>query len=525
MKSIGIDLGTTYSCVMHHSDSGVDLVIETIDGKELTPSVVHFSPSGDVMVGDRAKKRLTDDTERVVVGIKRQMGKQFRLEYNGREYTPEGVSGIILRRLAEDAASHFGVSGGELGSVITVPAYFGVGEREATFAAAEIAGLNCLELLPEPVAAAYAYGLSEQPNHTSLVYDLGGGTFDVAVVGMDRGEPRVWAVDGDTQLGGLDWDKRIEDLLWEQVDELENSDDFRYDDDVVGLIGAACEVIKRRLTGQESVVERIFLRGNTLELKVTRQGFEESSQDLLLRSMTTLDRVIAAAKAMGAPAVDQVLLVGGSTRMPMVRSSLETHLGLPVKLTDPDKAVARGAAVLAAQLVAERSGTRPLLGAPAAAGAGATGLAMRRITSVLPKSLGILTHSSMEPLREAPYVQHFLKANTMLPIQGYEQVVATIIDDQDRAKIQIYEQAGVRESDLPADNRLLLEGEIIGIPPRPAGSPIKLKISVTVDGRITVESVDGMRPVALEVEAFLHGVLDDAEVKIQRSVVSGLRLV
>jgi len=523
MTSIGIDLGTTYSCVMHHPDSGVDVVIETADGKELTPSVVHFSGGGEVLVGDRAKNRLADDAENVVVGIKRQMGREFRLEYNGNEYTPEGVSGVILRRLADDAAAHFGVEVAELGAVITVPAYFGVAEREATFAAAVIAGVDCLELLPEPVAAAYAYGLGAEPDLTSLVYDLGGGTFDVAVVGMHKGQPRVWAVDGDTQLGGLDWDTRIEGLLWLQVEQLENADDLRYDDDVMGLIGAACEVIKRRLTTQESVNERIFLRGTTLELTVTRQDFEESSQDLLLRSLATVDRVVEAATAMGAPAPDQLLLVGGSTRMPMVRASLESHFNLPVRLTDPDKAVAKGAAILAAELVAERNAARLHPGGPPAAAS--AGLAMRRITSVLPKSLGILTHSSLEPLREEPYVQHFLKANTTLPIVGYEHVLATIVDNQERARIRIYEQAGVRESDLPADNRLLLEGEIVGIPRRPAGSPIKLRTSVTVDGRITVESMDGARPVTLEVEAFLHGVLDDDEVSAQRSVVSRLRMV
>jgi molecular chaperone DnaK len=523
VKAIGIDLGTTYSCVMHHSRSGVDLVVETADGKELTPSVVHFSANGDVLVGDRAKSRLADDADNVAVGIKRHMGTEFRLEYNGNEYTPEGVSGVILRRLADDAASHFDVPIAELGAVITVPAYFGVGEREATFAAAVIAGLNCLELLPEPVAAAYAYGLADEPNRTSLVYDLGGGTFDVAVVGMHNGEPRVWAIDGDTHLGGLDWDKRIEDLLWEQVDQLEDVDDLRYDDEVMGLIGAACERLKRRLTTQESVNERVFLHSNTLELTVTRTNFEEASEDLLARSMTTLDRVIQSAMALGAPAVDQLLLVGGSTRMPMVRAALESHLGLPVRLADPDKAVARGASILADQIVADRAAAAlRLSGQPPTASSGIT---MRRITSVLPKSLGILTHSSHAPLREEPYVQHFLKANTMLPIYRSEHVVATIVDNQDRAKIQIFEQAGVRESDLPADNRLLLEGEIVGIPPRPAGSPIKLVVSVTVDGRITVESVDGARPVKLEVEAFLHGVLDDDGVSAQRSIVSGLRLV
>lgn len=522
--AIGIDLGTTYSCVIHHGTDGSDTVIETADGNELTPSVVYFSPTGQVVVGERAKERLADDADNVVVGIKRQMGRTFPLEYHGNAYTPEGISGILLRQLTVDAAAHLGVAPDELTAVITVPAYFGVGEREATLAAATIAGLDCTELLPEPVAAAYAYGLSEEPNLTSLVFDLGGGTFDVAVVGMHNGAPRVWAVDGDTQLGGLDWDKRIEDLLWEQVEQLDDGDDLRYDDEVMGLVGAACETLKRRLTTQDAVTERVYLHGSTLELRVTRAGFEEASTDLMLRTLTTLERVIASARAMGSPPIDQVLLVGGSTRMPMVRETLASRLGLPIKLADPDKAVARGAAVLAAKLLAERSGQVPVLLAGSTGPANRTGVAMRRITSVLPKSLGILTHSSAEPLREELYVHHFLTANTPLPITDHEHIVATIVDKQDRARIQIYEQAGARESDLPADNRLLLDGEILGIPERPAGSPIKLRVSVSVDGRITVASQDGAHPVTLEVEAFLHGVLDDAEVAAQRSVVAGLRL-
>lgn len=513
--AIGIDLGTTYSCVMHRLPSGADVTIESRQGGQLTPSAVYFAPDGTVLVGEQAKEHLADDAENLVVGIKRRMGQEFPLEYLGNEYTPEGISGLILRSLAEDAAAQLGTESRELAAVITVPAYFGAGEREATFAAARIAGLTCLELLPEPVAAAYAYGLADEPDRTSLVYDLGGGTFDVAVVGMHAGSPRVWAVDGDTQLGGLDWDRRIEDLLWEQVDMLDDSEDLRYDDDVVGSITAAAETLKRRLTAQPTVTERLFLHGRTLELRVTRADFEAASADLLLRSAETARRAARAAADMGAPEIDQVLLVGGSTRMPMVRALLEEQLGLPVRIADPDKAVARGAAVLADQLVSRRSGS---------SGA-ASGIAQRRITSVLPRSLGVLIWSSADPLRDEPYVQHVLHANTPLPIVDMEHVVATIVDGQDRARIQIYEQAGTRESDLPVDNRLLLEGEILGIPPAPAGRPIRLHISVSTDGRISVGSRDGARALELEVEAFLHGVLDDNDVAAQRATISGLRMV
>lgn len=513
--AIGIDLGTTYSCVMHRLTSGAEIVIESRLGGRLTPSAVYFAPNGAVLVGEHAKDHLADDSENLVIGIKRRMGQDFSLEYFGNEYSPEGISGLILRSLAEDTAAQLGTVPSELAAVITVPAYFGAGEREATFAAARIAGLPCLELLPEPVAAAYAYGLADEPDRTSLVYDLGGGTFDVAVVGMHEGATRVWAVDGDTQLGGLDWDRRIEDLLWEQVDSEGDAADLRYDDEVVGSIAAATETVKRRLTTHPSVTERLFLHGRILELRVKRADFEAASMDLLQRSAETARRAAHAARALGAPEIDQILLVGGSTRMPMVRALLEEEFDLPVRIADPDTAVARGAAQLADRLVKQVS-------APSGATAG---LAERSITSVLPRSLGVLMWSSADPLRDQPYVKHVLHANAPLPVVDAEHVVGTIVDGQNRARIQIFEQAGTRESDRLDDNRLLLEGEILGIPPAPAGRPIRLYISVSTDGRISVESRDGAHGLVLEMEAFLHGVPDEDDVAAQRATISALRMV
>lgn len=516
--SIGIDLGTTYSCVIHRKHDGSETIVESSDGGELTPSVLHFSAGDRVLVGEQAKRMLERDPGNVVSGIKRQMGSEFPLEYHGKSYTPEGISGIILRHLAADASQSLGVPLQELAAVITVPAYFGVAEKEATYAAAEIGGLRCLELLAEPVAAAYAYGLADEPDITSLVFDLGGGTFDVAVVGMHRGMPRVWAVDGETHLGGLDWDSRIQDLLWVQVDKLPNASDLRYDEDMLSAVEVASERIKRQLTGRDSVVERVRLRGESIELKLSRAAFEEVSRDLVVRCLEAVDRVVRSAAALGTPPVGQILLVGGSTRMPMIRKALGEHLQLPVRLVDPDKAVARGAAILAQQLSTVPGGTassnfRQGLPGPIA-----------RITPVLPRAIGILIHSSQEPWREEPYVHHFLLANTPLPINRKEHVVATIVNEQESARVQLYEQGGSMMSKEPADNRIVLEGEIVGIPPRPAGSPVTLFVSIDLDGRITVESAEGAARTELVVDAFIHGVLDDAEVAEQQRAVGNLTL-
>lgn len=512
---IGIDLGTTYSCVIRSRQDGAEIVVESSSGGFLTPSVVHFAPGGRVAVGDEAIRLAVFDPENAVVGIKRQMGREFPLEFHGETFTPEGISGIILRHLAADASGSLGVPISDLAAVVTVPAYFGVAEEEATFAAAQIGGIRCLELLAEPVAAAYAYGVLDD-GRASLVFDLGGGTFDVAIVGMQRGMPRVWAVDGETRLGGLDWDERIQLLLWQHVDALPDGDDLRFDDDVIAAVESASERIKRQLTARDRVTERLRLRGRVIEFQLDRASFEEASRDLIVTCLDTVERVMETASSLGAPAVGSILLVGGSTRMPMVREALSRRFDIPVQLADPDKAVARGAAILAQQLVSGSGTTPTTLATPVLANRRA------RITPVLPRSIGILIHSSQEPWREKPYVQHFVNANTQLPIRRHAHSVATVVANQERARIKLYEQGGPLVSSDPEDNQIVLEGEIVGIPPRPSGSQLTLYVSVDVDGRITVESGDGRNE--FRVEAFMHGVLDDEEVAQQHRVVDGLIL-
>ncbi|KTR87522.1 molecular chaperone [Microbacterium testaceum] len=518
--SIGIDLGTTYSCVIHYSSEGVETVVASASGGELTPSVVHISESGEATVGDDAKRLLTRDPDNVIVGIKRKMGTDHPLEYAGRTLTPEAVSALILTRLAEDAAVALRVPRDELRAVITVPAYFGVAEKEATAAAARIAGVDCPELLPEPVAAAYAYGWGTDAATTSLVYDLGGGTFDAAVVGLEGGRYRVWAVDGESHLGGLDWDGRIQDLLWEEVAALEGGDELRYEEDVIAAVETASEKVKRQLTGAFTVTERIRFRGRTISITLTRERFEEVTRDLLLRSLTASERAMDAARRAGAPAVSRILLVGGSTRMPMVRDALSRHFGVDVELTDPDRAVARGAAILSEQLLASQDRRAITVHGIRRMAAG-----MARVTSVLPRSVGVLVCTSREPYSETPHVVHIVHANAPLPIVRQEHAVATIVPNQRRARIQLYEQGGNEASPRVEDNRMLIEGEITDIPPGPAGTKVALRISVSIDGRITLEAMtgDGTRP--LVVEAFMHGVLDESELRAQRAVAGSLRVM
>lgn len=514
-KSIGIDLGTTYSCVMHYGADGSEELVPTSVGGALTPSVVHISDHGEVTVGEHARQMLVEDADNVIIGIKRMMGREHPLGYGGQVLTPEGVSALILQQLGTDAVEALGVPFEQLHAVITVPAYFGVAEKEATSAAARIANLHCAELLPEPVAAAYAYGLAKEPDLTSLVYDLGGGTFDVAVVGMANGNYRVWAADGESRLGGLDWDSRIEELLWDEVAKLPDGEDLRYEEDVIGAVQDASERVKRKLTGTTHVTERFRVGTQMVALRISRDRFEDVSNDLLMRTMQAARRAMDAARAAGAPPVDQILLVGGSTRMPMVREALAKEFGLPIRLTDPDKAVARGAAILSEQLLASAEHRTVTVN-------GMTVLASiaNRVVSVLPRAIGVLVNSSRSPYSEDPYVEHFLGANTPLPVVARQHSVATIVKNQKKVRIQLFEQGGNTPSPHVEDNRPLIEGEIAGIPPAPAGTEVVLRVNVSTDGLVTLEATTARSRSSLQVEAFVHGVLDEAEVEKQRQVTS-----
>ena len=508
-RAIGIDLGTTYSCVFSCFE-GRETLISAADGADLTPSVVYFDDDGSVLVGTEAKSHLRDDPDNVVVGIKRHMGTEFPLEFRGRTLTPEGVSALILRRLAKDAAEALGCSSAGMKAVVTVPAYFGVAEKEATHAAAKIAGIDCLELLAEPVAAGYAYGVHQDSTVTSLVFDLGGGTFDVAVIGFDRGAARIWAVDGETKLGGLDWDARLTDMLWEQLEgQGGDLDGLRDDEDFVGEISAVSEQMKRQLSQSFSAPKSIRSGRQKFALSVTRAAFEMSTRDLVLQCGQSVDRVIAAARALGAPQVGRVLLVGGSTRMPMIREFLAQELNVPIEINDPDRAVARGAAVLAERLMAST--------------ARGPSTQIARITPVLPRAIGLFIHSSQEPWRPDPYIRATLAANTPLPIVNHEVSIATILEHQERARIRLYEQGGAVTSERPQDNRLIFDGEVSGIAGNKAGAQILLLISVAIDGRIAVEARSG-KGKALPLECFIEGVLDDDEVALQIQSVSGLLL-
>ncbi|MCZ2817248.1 Hsp70 family protein [Modestobacter sp. VKM Ac-2984] len=521
MIPIGIDLGTTYSVIGHVRDDGTVEVIPNAEGDDLTPSAVHFDVDGSVVVGKEAKNAAAVHPDRTAVAIKRQMGRDHQLTFGGHQYRPEGISAVILRSLVAAASEHLGVPPAELAAVISVPAYFGVAEREATAAAAQIAGLQCLDLVAEPVAAALAYGISSGETGSLLVFDLGGGTFDATVVELTGIGPRVVAVDGSEELGGLNFDERLTELLLDRYVLATSDEDARDHEDFVGRLALQAEDTKKALTRRTSVGTVMNWNGGRSTITVTRREFEEACDDLLGETLTVVARVMDAAVRAGAPRPSRAVLVGGSTRMPMVAERLTRRFGLPVQLSDPDLAVGKGAAVHA----------RSLSGRPLQLVAGPVPDSARRLQttrpvhSVVPRALGIKICDSTDPSGERIIVQHLIAVNTALPVPGVQATFATIMSDQDRVRVELMEQAGAVASPEAAYNRRVLDGEIVDIPAGlAAGSPIDITLAVGLDGRLRCTATEPRSGRTLLLESFVEGVSDSADVQDQQAVVSALRL-
>lgn len=516
---IGIDLGTTISVVAVVDDDGSIRVLPNELGETLTPSVVYFEGGNSVLVGRDAKRMGPMEPDRVVSAIKRQMGQDATLRFDGVEYRPEAVSAIILRALVEAAAKELGVAVDELVAVVTVPAYFGAAEREATAAAARIASLDCRDLVAEPVAAALAYGISSDQRGTVLVYDLGGGTFDATVVELLPTGPRVVAVDGASHLGGLNFDERLAALLLTRYVAAASDEKALDDEEFVLALAAQAEDVKKTLSRTDSATALIQHGGRRGRIVVRREEFEQATSDLMTESLDVVERVIATASGLGAKRPGEILLIGGATRMPMISAGLEARFGVPVRSGDVDTAVARGAAVHARALV---SAPRPPAGGIVVSSLDRA-LTSSPVRSVVSRALGIKLHDSHDPNGTRIFVEHVIPANSPLPVEGVTATFATVVDGQDRVRIELMEQAGsIAAPDLNA-NRRVLDGELTGMPEGlPAGSPIDVCVSVGLDGRIECVATERGTGRELTIESFMEGVADSGETEQQRRAVSGL---
>lgn len=516
-RPYGIDLGTTYSVIATVDDHGRPVVLCNPLGAATTPSVVCFETPASVLVGAAAKDAAATLPDLTVSLVKRQMGTDRLLAFHGVEYSPESVSALILRAVVDGAVPD--AAGTALPVVVTVPAYFGIAEREATQEACLLAGLDVLELVAEPLAAAIHYGVSNNDSGSVLVYDLGGGTFDATVLTFD-GTAHVVATDGDTELGGADWDRRLAAALLERFLALAPAASDPTDD--TGFLTELVQVAETTKRALSSVTaHRVTLRGagGTATVTVTRQELEAMTRDLVDSTLACLRRLLNAADRAGAPPVRRCLLVGGSSRMPMIGAALAAEFGWPVSLHDPDLAVAKGAALRAYQLrpqdpawVTPWWGTEavvPIATPSADAPDGGRPRAASPVGSVVSRSIGLLIHDSHDRTGTRTFVEHVIHQNDPLPVVDREVVVATILRGQAAIRIQVYEQAGALESAEVEHNRRVLDGELSGLPQGlPPGSPIAVRLGLGLDGRLSVHAVEPGSGATLQLEAYIDGVLD-----------------
>ncbi|MGI9860783.1 molecular chaperone DnaK [Moorella naiadis] len=459
-KVIGIDLGTTNSCVAV-MEGGEAVVIPNAEGGRTTPSVVAFTKEGERIVGQVAKRQAITNPDRTVMSIKRHMGTNYKVKIDNKEYTPPEISAIILQKLKADAEAYLGEKVTQ--AVITVPAYFTDSQRQATKDAGRIAGLEVLRIINEPTAASLAYGLDKGEDQTILVYDLGGGTFDVSILELGDGVFEVKATSGNNRLGGDDFDQRVMDYLVD-VCRREHGVDLSQDKMAMQRLKEAAEKAKIELSGMTSTnINLPFISATPngpihLDVNLTRAKFEELIADLVEQTVGPTRRALADA-GLEPKDIDKVLLVGGSTRVPLVQETVRKILSQePHKGINPDECVALGAAIQAGVLAGE---VKDVL-----------------LLDVTPLSLGIETLGGV--------FTKLIERNTTIPTSK-SQIFSTAADNQTTVEIHVLQG----ERAMAADNKTLGRFQLTGIPPAPRGIPqIEVKFDIDANGIVHVSAKD-----------------------------------
>lgn len=485
-QTVGIDLGTTYSAIAQLNDKGEPVSLLNSDDKKITPSVVLLGDDGHVLVGPSFERISVESPDHVVEAVKRQMGNKdwFKL-YQNKKLTPEFISALILKKLKQDAEKQIGPIAN---AVITVPYYFNDVRRKATQDAGRIAGLNVIDIINEPTAATLAYawmrgelGRADRRDveRTIMVYDLGGGTFDVTVVRYTPTSFRVLATDGDVMLGGLDWTRRVVDHVSEQFARKFGGADPRNDPEAMLVLTQECEDAKRLLSTKAQVPVNVYFQGRSLTISLTRGDFERITSDLMQRTRDTTELVLQQAKVKPGQ-LDEVVLVGGSTYMPLVELMLREVCGRqPSRELSPEEAVAQGAAIHAAILEARATGGESRMAKTV----------INRLRSV--SAIDVNSHSLgveiTDPADRSRKKNHIMIArNTAIPCE-VRQRFSTTVANQQRVHVRLLQ--GETE-DIDACT-LIGDFRILKLPPNlPAGSPIELTYKYDSNGRIHASAKD-----------------------------------
>ena len=459
-KVVGIDLGTTNSCIAVQEGDQTTIIANS-EGMRTTPSVVAFTKDGERLVGQLAKRQAIVNADHTIMSIKREMGTDYRVDIDGKKYSPQEISAMILQKLKRDAEDYLGEPVTQ--AVITVPAYFTDAQRQATKDAGSIAGLEVLRIINEPTAACLAYGENKKEEHKILVFDLGGGTFDVSILDVGEGVFEVLATAGDNRLGGDDWDNRIVDWMTAEFKKSEGID-LKNDRMAMQRLREAAEKAKVELSSMtETTISLPFITANQsgpkhLEMKLTRAKFEEMTADLMDRTITPTKRALEDS-GLKANEIDKILLVGGSTRMPMVQKKIVELLGKePTKGINPDECVAAGAAIQGAILKGDHKDIV--------------------LVDVTPLSLGLETLGGV--------FTKVIERNTAIPVSK-SQVFTTAANNQTQVEILVLQG----ERSMAADNVKLGQFVLDGIPPAPRGIPqVEVTFNIDVNGILNVSAKD-----------------------------------
>ena len=461
-KIIGIDLGTTNSCVAV-MEGGEPVVIPNAEGARTTPSVVSFQANGERLVGQVAKRQAITNPDKTIISIKRHMGTDYKVNIDGKEYTPQEISAMILQKLKADAEAYLGEKVTE--AVITVPAYFNDSQRQATRDAGTIAGLNVRRIINEPTAASLAYGLDKMDsNHKILVYDLGGGTFDVSILELGDGVFEVKSTSGDTKLGGDDFDDKIMDYIAEEFMKEHAGIDLRKDKMALQRLKEAAEKAKIELSSStQTIINLPFITADAtgpkhIEMTLTRAKFNELTHDLVQRTIEPMKKALSDA-GLTMNDVDKIILVGGSTRIPAVQEAVKNFTGKePSKGVNPDECVASGAAIQAGVLTGE---VKDVL-----------------LLDVTPLTLGIETLGGVA----TPLIER----NTTIPAKK-SQIFSTAQDGQTSVEIHVVQG----ERQMAADNKSLGRFTLSGIASAPRGIPqIEVTFDIDANGIVKVSAMD-----------------------------------